>query len=69
MTLRDKLLSECCEKRQYVTIFIQNGFQLKGFITDFDETVVLFSQENGEQMVVFQNAISTIRLSRRLDLH
>ena len=68
MTLRNEILSECCTKKLGVTIIVQNGFQLKGIIEGFDETALLFSQGAGEQMIVFQNAISTIRLPKRLDL-
>ncbi|MGW9606875.1 RNA chaperone Hfq, partial [Heyndrickxia sporothermodurans] len=41
-----------------VTVFLLNGFQLRGQIKGFDNFTVLFESE-GKQQLVFKHAIST----------
>jgi len=49
-----------------VTVFLVNGFQLRGSVTGFDSfTVVLDS--DGRQQLVYKHAISTIQPSRAVD--
>lgn len=42
-----------------VTIFLVNGFQLRGTITGFDCFVVILDTE-GKQQIIYKHAISTI---------
>ena len=42
-----------------VTVFLVNGFQLRGVVTGFDCFVVVLDTE-GRQQVVYKHAISTI---------
>ena len=50
-----------------VTVFLVNGFQMRGPIEGFDPfTVVLRS--DGKQNMIYKHAISTIAPSRALDL-
>ena len=42
-----------------VTLFLVNGFQLRGVVTGFDCFVVVLDTE-GRQQVVYKHAISTI---------
>jgi host factor-I protein len=42
-----------------VTVFLVNGFQLRGVVTGFDCFVVVLDSE-GRQQVVYKHAISTI---------
>lgn len=42
-----------------VTIFLVNGFQLRGVITGFDAFVVILDSD-GKQQVIYKHAISTV---------
>ena len=50
-----------------VTMFLVNGFQLRGIITGFDCFVVILDSE-GRQQVIYKHAISTIAPIRPVDL-
>ena len=50
-----------------VTMFLMNGFQMRGTITGFDAFVVILDSE-GRQQVIYKHAISTIAPFRAVDL-
>ena len=50
-----------------VTLFLVNGFQLRGVITGFDCFVVVLESE-GKQQVIYKHAISTIAPLRSIEL-
>lgn len=57
--LQEVFLSQVYRDRRNVTIFLMNGYQLRGNVTGFDAfTVVLTS--DGKQQVIYKHAISTI---------
>lgn len=57
--LQDIFLNSARKNRILVTIYLTNGFQLKGYVKGFDNfTVVLDS--DGKQMMIYKHAISTI---------
>lgn len=57
--LQDIFLNGARKNTVPVTIYLTNGFQLKGFVKGFDSfTVVLDS--DGKQMLVYKHAITTI---------
>jgi len=59
MGLQDVFLNQVRKDKVSVTIYLVNGFQLRGFVRGFDNyTVVLDS--DGKQMMVYKHAISTI---------
>ena len=58
--LRDRFLKECQRRGLYMTIFTTNGFQLKGRIAGFDEDVLIVTQNDGKQSMVFRHAVSTV---------
>ncbi|MBE3520338.1 MAG: RNA chaperone Hfq [Firmicutes bacterium] len=61
--IQDAFLNEIRKQGIPVTIFLVNGFQLKGTIKSFDNfTVMLESDER--QMLVYKHAISTVIPSR-----
>ena len=57
--LQDLLLSKLRRSRMPATVFLINGFQLRGEIRGFDAFVVLLYSE-GRQQMVYKHAISTI---------
>jgi len=59
INLQDVFLNQVRKEHIPVTIYLTNGFQLKGLVKGFDNfTVVLDS--DGKQQLVYKHAISTI---------
>lgn len=65
--LQDLFLLRAKRDRVPVTMFLMNGFQMRGTITGFDAFVVVLDSE-GRQQVVYKHAISTIAPVRPVDL-
>lgn len=57
--LQDVFLTRARKQNVPVTMFLINGFQLRGTITGFDSFVVVLDSE-GKQQVIYKHAISTI---------
>ena len=65
--LQDLLLSKLRRSRMGATVFLVNGFQMRGVITGFDPfVIVLFSE--GRQQMIYKHAVSTITPSVPLRL-
>ena len=65
--LQEIFLTQARRERRPVTMFLMNGFQMRGFITGFDAfTVVLTS--DGKQQIIYKHAISTIVPERPISL-
>ncbi|MGE5589028.1 MAG: RNA chaperone Hfq [Bacillota bacterium] len=59
VNLQDGFLNQVRKDNIPVTIYLVNGFQLKGLVRGFDNfTVVL--ENDGKQMLVYKHALSTI---------
>ena len=61
--LQDKFLNQTRRDRTPVTIFLMNGFQMRGYVTGFDAFSVVLTSD-GKQMFVYKHAISTITPER-----
>ena len=59
INLQDAILKEVRRDRVPVTLFLMNGFQLRGFITGFDSFVVVLVSD-GKQQMIYKHAISTL---------
>ena len=59
MNLQDAILKEVIRDRVPLTLFLMNGFQLKGIITGFDSFVVVLVSD-GKQQMIYKHAISTL---------
>ena len=59
MNLQDAILKECRREKAPVTLFLMNGFQLRGIITGFDSFVVVLVTD-GKQQMIYKHAISTL---------
>ena len=59
MNLQDAILKEVIRDRVPVTMFLMNGFQLRGFVTGFDSFVVVLVSD-GKQQMIYKHAISTL---------
>ena len=58
--LQDRFLNQARKDRVPVTLFLMNGFQLRGVITGFDSFVVLLVSEGNKQQMIYKHAISTL---------
>jgi host factor-I protein len=58
-TLQDQFLNELRKEHQLITVFLMNGFQMKGVVTGFDSFVVCLVSE-GRQQMIYKHAISTV---------
>ena len=59
INLQDAILKECRRDRVPVTLFLMNGFQLRGIVTGFDSFVVVLVSD-GKQQMIYKHAISTL---------
>ena len=57
--LQDIFLLQAKRDKLPVTMFLMNGFQMRGVITGFDAFVVVLDSD-GRQLVIYKHAISTI---------
>ena len=65
--LQDIFLLRARRDKVPVTMFLMNGFQMRGYVTGFDAfTVVLTS--DGKQQIIYKHAISTIVPERPVPL-
>lgn len=65
--LQDIFLLRVKRDKLPVTMFLMNGFQMRGVITGFDAFVVILDSD-GRQQVIYKHAISTIAPIRTVDL-
>ncbi len=65
--LQDLFLLRAKRDRVPVTMFLMNGFQMRGTITGFDAFVVTLDSE-GKQQIIYKHAISTIAPMRPVAL-
>ena len=65
--LQEGFLNRARTERVGVTVFLVNGFQMRGTIRGFDSFVVLLESE-GRQQVIYKHTISTIVPAKNLNL-
>ena len=65
--LQDIFLTQARRERRPVTMFLMNGFQMRGCITGFDAFTVVLSSD-GKQQIIYKHAISTIVPERPIPL-
>lgn len=59
INLQDVFLNQVRKEKIPVTLFLTNGFQLKGAVKGFDNFTVVVDTD-GKQQLVYKHAISTI---------
>ena len=67
INLQEAILREVRAERTPVTLFLMNGFQLRGIITGYDNFVVVLVTD-GKQQMIYKHAISTLVPIRPLKL-
>ena len=66
VNLQDAILKEVRRDKVPVTLFLMNGFQLRGTITGYDSFVVVLVTD-GRQQMIYKHAISTLAPIRPLE--
>ena len=59
LNLQDLFLNQLRKDRTVVTVYLTNGFQLRGCVRGFDSFTIILENE-GRQNLIYKNAISTI---------
>ncbi len=65
--LQDLFLLSARRARTPLTVFLVNGFQMRGTVTGFDSFVVVLDSDSRQQML-YKHAISTIVPATPVDL-
>ena len=65
--LQDAFLNSIRREKIPVTLFLMNGFQLRGVVRSFDSFVVLIDAD-GRQQMIYKHAISTVAPARPVSL-
>lgn len=68
INLQDTFLNQVRKDNVPVTIYLVNGFQLKGNVKGFDNFTVILDAD-GKQQMVYKHAISTIAPFRNINLN
>ena len=64
---QDQFLNQTRKNRTPLTVFLMNGFQMRGIVTGFDSFVILL-QSDGKQQMIYKHAVSTITPSSPVKL-
>lgn len=67
VNLQDTFLNQLRKENMLTTVFLINGYQIKGVIRSFDQFTVLIEVE-GKQQLVYKHAISTAIPLRNISL-
>ncbi len=67
INIQDTFLNLARKDNLPVTIFLTNGFQLRGLIKGFDNYIVILESE-GKQQMVYKHAISTFVPAKNINL-
>ena len=59
VNLQDLFLNRARKEKMPLTMFLMNGFQMRGVVTGFDSFTVVLDSE-GKQQLIYKHAISTI---------
>ena len=67
VNIQDQFLNQLRKDSTNCTVFLLNGFQIRGQIKGFDNFTVLFECE-GKQQLVYKHAISTFAPQRNVQI-
>ncbi|MBO4331328.1 MAG: RNA chaperone Hfq [Oscillospiraceae bacterium] len=67
LNLQDLFLNQARKEKMQLTMFLMNGFQMRGVVTGFDSFTVVLDTE-GKQQLIYKHAISTIVPARQIRL-
>ncbi|WOV86043.1 RNA chaperone Hfq [Sporosarcina oncorhynchi] len=67
VNMQETFLNALRKNNTFVTVFLLNGFQLKGLIKSYDNYTVLL-ESDGKQQLIYKHAISTYVPSKPVQL-
>jgi host factor-I protein len=67
INLQDAFLNLVRKEKAPVTVFLINGFQIKGIVKGFDNFTVIV-EIDGKQQLIYKHAISTVALVRPIGM-
>jgi len=67
INIQDTFLNQLRKDQIQVTVFLMNGFQIRGLIKAFDNFTIIIEVE-GRQQMVYKHAISTFVPQRNIML-
>jgi host factor-I protein len=67
INLQDVFLNQVRKEHIPVTVYLTNGFQLRGMIKGFDNFTVVLDSE-GKQQLVYKHAISTVSPMKAMNI-
>lgn len=67
INLQDAFLNKARKDNIGITIFLLNGYQLKGQVKGFDNYTIILDSDEKQQMI-YKHAISTIIPMKQIDL-
>lgn len=67
INLQDTFLNQARREGLSMTIFLINGYQIKGIVRSFDNFTILL-EVDGRQQMVYKHAVSTIIPVRNISL-
>ena len=67
LNLQDNFLNQIRKENTPTTVFLVNGYQIKGSVRSFDNFTILLDVD-GKQQMVYKHAVSTIIPFRNVNL-
>ncbi len=67
INLQELFLNVARKEKMFITMFLTNGFQIRGVVKGFDTYVVIIESEGKSQMV-YKHAISTVIPSKNINV-
>ncbi|MBS3887199.1 MAG: RNA chaperone Hfq [Firmicutes bacterium] len=67
INLQDNFLNIARKEDMMLTVFLVNGYQIKGTVRSFDNFTILLNADNKQQLV-YKHAVSTIIPFRNINL-
>ncbi len=68
VNLQDNFLNIARKEDAMLTVFLINGYQIKGTVRSFDNFTILLNADNKQQLI-YKHAISTISPYRNLNIN
>lgn len=68
INLQDTFLNHLRKNSVFVTVFLLNGFQLKGTVKSYDNFTVLLVDADSKQHLIYKHAISTFVPAKAVEI-
>lgn len=65
--LQDTFLNKARKEGMGITLYLINGYQIKGYVKGFDNYTILLESENRQQLI-YKHAISTITPNTKINI-